>query len=106
MLPLLKKLRNIVLLNAILIIFFVWTSYGIANEFNSSPNDLLYVNWNFFGMSFITHAGTLVNGNYVGIGATNDFFDFPFWLFFVSIAVNMSYIVKLLKEQEAAVKKP
>jgi hypothetical protein len=99
-LSLLKKIATIATLNIILVLFFILASYSIANDFNSNPNDLLYVHWNFFGCSSINHAGTLINGNYVPTGATSLYIDFPFWLFFVSTAINMAYIVKLLKDQE------
>lgn len=101
MLSLLKKLRTVLLLNAVLVLFFVWTSYQLADIFNSRPDGLFMVHWNFFGWSGINFAGGLVNGNFVSVGAPMIIFDFPFWLFFISTAVNMIYIVKLLKDQES-----
>jgi len=99
-LPLLKKLATIVLLNALLVLLFVWTSYAIASDFNRYPHDLLYVHWNFLGSIVISHAGTLVDGNYVGVGAIHGWFDFPSWLFIASTAINLAYILKLLKDHE------
>jgi hypothetical protein len=95
----LKKLRNIIAVNAILILLFIWTSNNIASDFSKYPNELVMVRWNFFGLFDIYHAGGLVNGNFVATGAHDLFFDFPFWLFFVSTAVNLFYIILLLKKE-------
>ncbi len=35
------------------------------------------------------------------VGVVTSSMDFPFWLFFVSTAVNMVFIVKLLRDQDA-----
>ncbi|MCW3982775.1 MAG: hypothetical protein NWE96_02125 [Candidatus Bathyarchaeota archaeon] len=102
----LKKLATILVANAILIGFFVWTSYAIANQFNSHPNELLYVHWNLLGTSLITYAGTIIDGTFIASGATTVFVDFPFWLFFTTTTLNLIYIVKLLREQETQKKKP
>lgn len=95
-----KQFKLMLLANIFLILFFVLTSYSIANDFNSSPNDLLYVKWNFFGFIHILHSGYLVNGNYYDIGADRLFIDFPFWLFFVTVAVNMYFMFKLQRSNE------
>jgi len=97
---LLKRLRTIVLLNAILVLLFVFTTYAIANVFNSHPNTLFRVNWPFAYIE-IVHEGAIVDGNYVGIGGTEFWIDYPLWIFFASTVVNMVYIAKLLKEQES-----
>ncbi len=96
----LKKLSTILVVNVVLILLFVGTSYAIANDFNSHPSDLLHVHWNFFGLINIVHEGYLVNGNYYGIGAYDLFYDFPFWLFFVSTAVNLFFIILVLRKKE------
>jgi hypothetical protein len=98
-----KNLRivlAVLAINAILILFFVSSSYAIANDFNSNPNDLLHVNWNFFGLINIVHEGYLVNGNYQPTVAYDTFYDIPFWLFFVSTAVNLFFIILLIRQKE------
>ncbi len=95
----LKKLGAILLINAIIVLFFVWSSYAIASDFSKYPNELVMVHWNFFGLFDIYHAGGLVNGNFVATGAHDLFYDFPFWLFFVSTAVNLLFIVMLLRRK-------
>jgi len=96
----LKKLATIAVINAVIAGLFVLTSYNLAAEFNGYPQDLLSVHWDFFGWITVNHAGSLVNGDFMPVGATSLHLDFPFWLFFVSTAVNLSFIVKLLKDQE------
>ncbi len=79
---------------------FVWTSYSITSDFSKYPNELVMVHWNYFGFFDIYHAGGLVNGNFVPTGAHVLVFDFPFWLFFVSTAVNLLFIALLLRKKE------
>ena len=43
-------------------------------------------------------SGDVFNGTFVGLGTSNEMLNFPFWLFFLSIAVNLYFIVKLSKE--------
>jgi hypothetical protein len=96
----LKKLSIILAVNAIIVLFFVWTSYSIASNFSNYPNELVMVHWNFFGYFDIYHAGGLVNGTFVATGAHDLFIDFPFWLFFVSTAANLLFIIILLRQKE------
>jgi hypothetical protein len=96
----LQKLVIILVVNAIIILSFVSSSQAIANEFNNHPSDLLHVHWNFFGLINIVHEGYLVNGNYYGIGTYDLFYDFPFWLFFFSTAINLLFIIMLLIPKE------
>jgi hypothetical protein len=99
-LMMLKKLSTILAVNVILILLFVWASYSIASDFSKYPNELVMVRWICFGLFDIYHAGGLVNGNFVATGAHDLFFDFPFWLFFVSTAVNLFFIILLLRPKE------
>jgi hypothetical protein len=101
----LEKLDPILTANAILIGLFIWTSYLLTNQFSSHPNELLYVHWNLLGTSSITYAGTIIGGTFIASGATALFIDFPFWLFFITTAINLAYIVKLLRRTENQNKK-
>jgi hypothetical protein len=94
----LKKLSAILIVNAIIILLFVSSSYAITSDFSKYPNDLVMVHWNYFGYFDIYHAGGLVDGRFVATGAHNLFIDFPFWLFFVSTAVNLLFIIILLRK--------
>ena len=100
----LKKLAPIFIINVIIVLVFLYTNFAIANIFNSNPNILFSVHWTF-GAIDITQAGTVVEGKYYGIGGTQGWPDYALWLFFVSTAINIVYIVKLLREQETKLKK-
>lgn len=96
----LKKLSAILIVNAIIILLFVSSSYAITSNFSQYPNDLVMVHWNYFGFFDIYHAGGLVNGHFVATGAHDLFIDFPFWLFFVSTAVNLIFILTILRPKK------
>lgn len=66
------------------------------NEFNSYPQDLRFVHWSAFLIQD-SHAGTFMNGNYVGIGGDVLMVNFPFWIFFVAIAVNFYFMVRFYR---------
>lgn len=94
-----KKLSAILAVNAIIVLLYVASSYAITSDFSKYPNELVMVRWNYFGYFDIYHAGGLVNGNFVATGAHDLFVDFPFWLFFISSAVNLLFIVKLVTKK-------
>ena len=94
-----KQLGIIVAVNVVLILLFVLAEYGIGNELNSYPNDLHYIRWSPFLIQD-NHAGAFVNGNWVAVGAIYLTINFPFWLFFASTAINLIFIVKLLRDKE------
>ena len=84
----LKKLAPIAVVNAVVVGLYVLSSFSIVAEFDRYPNDLFYVNWNPFGAVNINHAGAIVNGHYMPVGAITSSLDFGSWLFLVSTVVN------------------
>jgi hypothetical protein len=100
MIRMLKKLSAILTVNAIIVLLYVSSSYAITSDFSKYPGELVMVHWNYFGYFDIYHAGGLVNGNFVATGAHDVFVDFPFWLFFISTAVNLIFIIILLRKNE------
>jgi hypothetical protein len=94
-----KQFKLIILVNALLILLFVLSEYQIGNELNSYPNDLRYIRWSPFDIQD-SHAYAFVNGNLVGIGAHVLMLNFPFWLFFTAIAINMYFIYRLQKSKD------
>jgi hypothetical protein len=95
-----KKLSAILTLNIIIVLLFISSSYAITSDFSKYPGELVMVHWNYFGAFDIYHAGGLVNGNFVATGAHDLFIDFPFWLFFVSTAVNLLFIITILRRKQ------
>ena len=94
-----KQFKLIILVNALLMLLFVLSEYSIGNELNSYPNDLRYIRWSPFVIQDV-HAGALINGNWVAVGATTLTINFPFWLFFVAIAVNLYFMFRLQRSKE------
>jgi hypothetical protein len=94
-----RQFKLMIFVNVILILFFVLAEYGIGNELNSYPNDLHYISWSPFVIQDV-HAGALINGNWVPVGSTTFTINFPFWLFFVAIAVNLYFMFRLQRGKE------
>ena len=88
----------VVAVNAILIVLCVAGSYLLANTFNTTY--LLKVNWNPFLSEGIIQPYIPMNGNYVPTAGLVAFCNFPYWLFFVSTAANLCFIVLLLRQKE------
>jgi hypothetical protein len=94
-----KKLSIILTVNIILILLFVYATYSIGNEFNRYPDSLFYIHWNPLLIQY-NLAGSFVNGNWVAVGALGDIVNFPFLLFFASTAINLFFIILLLRQKE------
>jgi hypothetical protein len=94
-----KNLRTVIIVNAFLILLFVSSNYAVWTQFNSD-HDLGFSRWNPFWIQD-NISGGLVNGNFIGIGASIIMPNYPFWLFFVSIAVNFYLISRLQRNKEA-----
>jgi 4-hydroxybenzoate polyprenyltransferase len=78
---------------------FVLAEYGIGNELNSYPNYLRQIHWSPVLIQD-SHVGAFVNGNWVGVGGDYFLVNFPFWLLFVAIAVNIYFIYTLQRKSE------
>jgi type III secretory pathway component EscV len=73
----------------LLIALFVYTNYVIWAEFSNYPGARLVI----FNAFMIQDSPTTTTGIAV-------IPNFPFWLFFIAIAVNMYFIIKLQRKQE------
>jgi hypothetical protein len=95
----LKKLRTILAVNALLILLFVYADYSLGNEFNRYPGSLYSIHWSPFLIQY-NLAGSFVNDHWVAVGALRDIVNFPFLLFFASTAVNVLFIILLLRGKD------
>ena len=95
----LRQLRAIIIVNIIIVLLFVYADYNIGNIFNRYPDSLYSINWSPFLIQY-NLAGSFVNGNWVAVGALGELINFPFWLFFVSTAVNLFFIARIVREKE------
>ncbi len=96
----LRDIKLMLVANAFLSLLFVYTNYFIWAGFNISPKG--YINLLTYGPGIIGyHLYFLVNGQMEGFnGAYFVTFNFPFWLFFLAIAVNMYFIFRLQRSIE------
>lgn len=85
----LKEIRAIIVFNVALALFYCWYNFFMWAEFNS--HEFVKSHWDI--LSVWVTLGPGVKGIVI-------MFNVPFWLFWVSMAVNMYYIVKLQKSKE------
>ncbi len=93
-----RKLTLIVVVNVVLILLFVVTNYGMWNMVDTYPI-LGHTVMNPINV-IVSMWGEVVDGEIYRISGIGIMPNFPFWLFFVSTAVNLYFIVKLSKESK------
>ena len=93
-----KKLTTVIVVNAVLILLFVITNYGIWDMVHIYPI-LGYTVMNPINV-IVSMWGEVVDGEIYRADGMGIMPNFPFWLFFVSTAVNLYFIVKLSKESK------
>ncbi len=90
------RFRSIIIVNAVLIMFFIVANYAVWNMVNSNthlgntimnPINVIESMW-----------GDVVDGKGERIGGLSIMPNFPFWLFFATIAVNLYFIYNLSKK--------
>jgi hypothetical protein len=87
-----------IIVNTLLVLLFVYSNYGIWNEFNNY-NGLSTVRMTPFLIQDY-HAGGFSNGNFIATGAFILMTNTPFWIYFVSIAINLVIIFYLIASKE------
>jgi hypothetical protein len=97
----LKKLLPVILVNALLILLFVYSSYYIYSTVNLRIEDNnFYIKgcqWNPLNVHWTDFS--YVNGHFAQTNAIFDIPNFPYWLFFISTAVNLYFIVRLARNK-------
>jgi|WetSurMetagenome_2_1015567.scaffolds.fasta_scaffold79603_2 hypothetical protein len=94
----LKRLVLAIVANAFLVLLFVYSNFIIWSELNSEPALLRSLHFGPFWIQDI-HAGIVTSGNlFSPVNGVILLENFPFWLFFVAIAVNLFFLYKLQKE--------
>ena len=91
------RLRSIIIVNAVLILLFVASNYGIWDMVNSNTH-LGHTSMNAVNI-VESMWGDVVDGNIERINGLSILPNLPFWLFFVTVAVNLYFIFKLSKKQ-------
>lgn len=94
----LRKLTLIIVVNAVLILLFVITNYGIWNMVDIYP---ILGNTVMNPINVIVSMwGEVVDGEIYRVDGMGIMPNFPFWLFFISTVVNLYFILKLDKESK------
>jgi hypothetical protein len=90
------RFRSIIIVNAVLILLFIVANFAVWDMVNSNthlgntvmnPINVVESMW-----------GDVVDGKVERIGGFSIMPNFPFWLFFAAIAVNLYFIYNLSKK--------
>jgi hypothetical protein len=93
-----KSLRTILAVNVVLILLFVVSNYALWDMLNSythlgrtvmNPLNVILSMW-----------GDVVDGNIERISGLKIFPNFPFWIFFLTVAINLLFIYQLKKDDK------
>jgi len=88
------------MINALLVLLFVFSNYSIWDYVKSTIGIVQLVNFSPFWI-YTVPLGGLVNGQIIAVSEVKvALFNTPFWLFFVSTAINLIYIFYLLMSKE------
>ena len=93
---------TVIIVNILLVLFFVYSNYSIWNFFNSnfnSNNNLGTIQMNPTWISGYI-AGYLSKGNFIPTGYFLSAPNLTFWLFFVSTAINLIFIFYFVLSSE------
>jgi hypothetical protein len=95
-----KQFKLMILVNILLSLLFFFSNFSIWAELNSDPTVLRSVVFTPFSITD-SHAGSVVNGNqFIPLSGIVGMLNFPFLLFFIAIAVNISFIFRLQRSKE------
>lgn len=95
-----RKLTPAILTNAILIFLYVYFNYAVWAELNGEPNMLRLIKFGPFSIQD-SHIGTLINGTqFVSVNGIVLMQNYPFWLFFVAIAINFYFLFRMQRSNE------
>jgi TRAP-type C4-dicarboxylate transport system permease small subunit len=97
-----RAIITVIVVNVLLVLFFVYINYTIWNYFNSnfnSNNNLGTIQMNPTWISGYI-AGYLSKGNFIPTGYFLSTPNLPFWLFFVSTAINLIFIFYFVLSSE------
>jgi len=93
------KLRSIIIVNVVLILLFVVTNYGMWSMVDIHP---ILGNTVMNPLNVIVSMwGDVVDGEIYRVGGIRIMPNFPFWLFFISTAVNLYFISRLIKQSRS-----
>jgi hypothetical protein len=90
----LKIAKIAIVVNVLLALLFIYSNLSLWTSINGKGLSLLIASyWNPIGVSAMHYS--YVNGDFTTVQAIFHYWNFPFWIFFVAIAVNLYFIYKL-----------
>jgi len=102
----LRKLLPAIIVNVVLVLFFIYSNFAIwgmvngtsINYANGNYNyNLVTSHWSPFGVD--ARHFSYYNGSFGTVAGIFWSYNFPYWLFFVSTAINIYFIAKLAKNK-------
>jgi hypothetical protein len=102
----LRKLLPIIIVNTFLVLLFIYSNNAIWNMVNGTTVNydngtvdayLITSHWGPIGIN-APHYG-FHNGAFGMVAGIFWYYNFPYWLFFISTVVNLYFIVKLSKNK-------
>ncbi len=101
-LTLLRKLMPAIAVNALLALLFVVTNYSIWDWAGSSTSLVQLVSYSPFWINVVP-LGPLENHQLVNIALVKGpTLNFPFWLFFLAIAVNLCFMARFASKKPSS----
>ena len=105
MFVMLKKLLPVIVVNASLVLLFIYANFSIWSVVNGNGDSSLLITsiWGPVGISAPHYS--YANGVLSQSLGIYWYYNFPYWLFFISTAVNLYFIAKKAKTKTTEGKK-
>jgi hypothetical protein len=101
-LSLLRKLMPATAVNALLALLFVFSNYATWDYAQSTTHILQLVSFSPFSITAIPLGGLTNNNQIIPIDELKSpVFNFPFWLFFAAMAINLVLILDSTKNSNS-----
>jgi hypothetical protein len=94
-----KLLFFVILVNILLGVLFILSNFSIYNDISSNVPTVSALNWSPWIIN-APHYG-LPNENVVIVTRTYSYFNYPFWMFFVLMFLNLLFMFWLAKSKSS-----
>jgi|WetSurMetagenome_2_1015567.scaffolds.fasta_scaffold1054886_1 hypothetical protein len=94
----LKVAKVAIVANLIMGLLFLYSNFSLWSLVNAEYPYLINSHWSPLGIS-APHYYVNSNGSLDIMQRVFSYFNFPFWIFFVALVVNLYFIYKISKEQ-------
>ena len=94
-----KIVTYAIVINIILALVFVYSNFSLWNFVNAEYPVLVASHWSPFGI--VAPHYQYADGNISLIQTPFLAFNYPFWIFWTMLAINLGFIIKLGRNKEA-----